>query len=659
MRSSRFLLLMGIVLAGVVADAGPLAAAESLVRLPPPPSITLTRQAGATSSPGTAPRTSTVGETSIPIPEPLEREPAANAGQADGLPPMPSAGVTVQEGWLSLPAKPAKTGAASKAPSPSQPVPPPSGPILQPAPTSPWAPPLAAQGYLNDQLTMLFFDGPVYYCHRGESEWKQVSKGQIFIDGDAVRTGRLGYAVLAFSHDNLVVLKPHGGVRFSISAGPDPRLQVQIHKAALLISVRDSDRVELAGAHGTFFLSRGEATYHGDGKAETIRSLNGTTLCRLRGGAQPISIPEAYGIEIDHSGRESAPTGFDVRMEYDEFRRFKTWLENFDSANRQVTTQVTYKIDNVMINDRFLSHLETDREGYWIIDPGHNPAPKLIHLKVKLTPYPRPDDRFEIYLNKDLVYPLQEGRDGFYEARIPTPSFPEFHLKIHVVDAKERRDRIFEGRFVIYNRHRKIEEVKAFLGQLSLAFSRRDLIFLRDHISREYRDWFGNTYWDFTRILDDTLRQYRDVRLNLHPHTFVFKGAQVQVAMNYRLSLLTGNWNYRWDDHGSELMTLEFSDGEWRIRSKAKGMFLQRMRTAMDLRLGILKGRVSDEATGRPIVGAGVRLLNTRFNTQTDSLGEYVFYHVPPGKYDIEITRNGYGKITITKVEVVPTGERF
>ncbi|HNW33841.1 MAG TPA: carboxypeptidase-like regulatory domain-containing protein [Candidatus Ozemobacteraceae bacterium] len=519
---------------------------------------------------------------------------------------------------------------------------------------------VSTDGYVRDQLVLVFSDGPVYFNHADQAGWKRTAQRQIFIDGDGIRTGPHGYAVISWSTDNLLLIKPDSGVRFTLKpAGSTPRLSVRVHAAALLVAARESQSVEIEGRHGNLWVTNGEATYLSNETRDQLRAVRGKAEYRPTGAAEPTGVPEGYGLDVDQHGQISALTAYDMRREYDDWRRFNTWLRNFDTLHQKLSTEIAYRIDTVQINNRFVGTMETDQDGYRIIDPGAEAAPRTLHVKLKLTPYPRPADRFELYINKDLVYALREGRDGFFEVKIPTPTFPELFATIHYIDSLGRRDRIFHERFVIYNRHRKIDEIRVFLQQLSMAMARRDNIFLRDHISREYRDWFGNSWFDFVKMFDDSLRDYRDIRLILHPHTFKFKGEQVLVNMNYRLSALTGNWSWRYEDAGSELMTLSFENGEWRIRSKAKGLFFQRMKVAVDLRLGILRGRVTDERSGSPIVGATVKIRQRGFKTLTDSMGEYIIYNIPAGTYDMEISKNGYGTLTATRVEVAPTGQRY
>lgn len=553
------------------------------------------------------------------------------------------------------------TGAAQVRATDAAGVPTSGPPVLPPSPpASPEVTMFAGtDGYVKDQLVAVFVDGPVFFNHLGQNEWKRVTQRQTFIDGDAIRTDNHGYAVLAWSTDNLLLIKPKSGLRFRLDPRGTPRVLARLHRATLLLSSRDSRHVQIEGRNGSLWVPQGEATIQSNDLHDQVRVLKGEGEYRMVGSADPVKIPEGYGIELDHHGRDSALTAFDLRLEYDSYRRFNTWLRNFDQLHERMSTELSYRVDSVLVNGKFVSNLETDPDGFRVLDPGAEPAPRDIHFRVKITPYPRPQDRFEVYLNKDLIYALREGTDGYHEVRFRVPAFPEFFVKIHYLDSKGRRDRIFDSRFVIFNRHRKIMEVRQFLKQLSLAFERRDLVFLRDHISREYRDWYGNTYFDFTRLLDDTLRTYRDLRLILHPHTFKFRRDQVQVNMNYRLTALTGNWTWRYEDLGSELMTLVFTDGDWRIRSKAKGLFFQRLKVAVDLRQGILRGRVTDEVSGRPIGGVRVRILDTSMATTTDSMGEYVIYNIPPGTYDVEFAKNGFGKTTVSEFKVVPTGDRY
>ena len=518
---------------------------------------------------------------------------------------------------------------------------------------------LAKSMYVPDQVIAVFLDGPVYFHSLATKKWKLASTNQILLDSDSVRTGPNGYAAIAFSTDNLLLLHPNSGIRLGIKPEGTPRVMVQVHKGEMLLSVSDSNEVAIEARQSQIFLSRGEASIRSSEKGETVRSLLETTFVRLTGGVNPLKLPEGYQLSINAQGQETKPQRFDTTQEYSTFRRFRTYLENFRTTNAQLSTDIGYHIDSVLLDNVFVSNLETDEHGYRVINPGSKPAPRTLLFRMKVTPYPRPQDRFEIFLTKDLIFPLKEAGDGLLEARIPTPGFPEFHLRVHYVDQNDRRARLFESNFVITNRRQKIDSIKAYLSELTRSFERRDFLFFRDHVSRDYRDWYGNTYYDFIKSLEDSLRNYRDIRLVLRPHSFVFKGDEVLVDLTYRLTALTGGWKIRFDDLGSDLLTLVFVDGGWKLKGKTRGLFLQRLKVANDLRLGILRGRVTDEATGSPIRSAQVRLLRTNYTTTTDSMGEYLIHNVTPGTYDIEISKNGFGRLTITQMEIKPSGDRF
>jgi hypothetical protein len=518
---------------------------------------------------------------------------------------------------------------------------------------------ISKDGYVKDHVTATFIDGPVYFSNPATPGWKPMTKGQLLVDGDSLLTRNQGWLVLTFSTDNLLLIKPKSKLTLTFPQSGTHRVQVRLAAATVMLSVRDGRGIQVVGRTGSLTLERGDAVVQVTETQEQVKSLLGIASWQPLGAPAPQALPEGRSLELDLRGMASRPLPFDTRMEYETFRRFSVYLKNFDQVNRTVSVEPAYRVDEVLIGKQQVSHMSVNEHGYRRIDPGAGPTPQQVHIRLKITPYPKPDDHFEIYLDKGLTYALREGRDGFFEVNIPTPSFPEFLLKVHFLNSLGQRDRIFEERFAFVNKRQKTQEVKEFLKEFTSAFARRDFVYLRQHISPDYRDWFGNSWFDFTKLLEDTLRTYRDIRLVLRPHTFLFKDNQVQVNVNYRLSALAGAWNYRYEDYGVDLITLVWEKDRWCIVSKTRGMLLQRIKMVVDPKRGVLKGKVLDEASGQPLAGATVRVLKTGFRGMSDRFGEYVLYNIPPGTYDVEISKNGYGKTTAFNIEILPYTERF
>ncbi len=68
---------------------------------------------------------------------------------------------------------------------------------------------------------------------------------------------------------------------------------------------------------------------------------------------------------------------------------------------------------------------------------------------------------------------------------------------------------------------------------------------------------------------------------------------------------------------------------------------------------GKLTGRVVDEKTGEPIVGADVIIMGTELGAATDEKGEYTIHFVPPGTYNVVCSYISYDPFTYTDVQVI------
>jgi hypothetical protein len=510
----------------------------------------------------------------------------------------------------------------------------------------------------KSQLLVIMSDGPTYFCLPGERNWQRIVGGQTIVDGASLRTAAHGYLVLAWGGDNLIMVKPGSGLRVIVQPHSLPDLVLQLHRAEVMVSTRDSGRIEIEGRHGNLLMNHGDASMVTGEAGEFVRSVKGQSGFRLQGSAEPVVIPESCYLEIGADGREKPMAAFDPGSEYESFRRFAGWLKRFDTRHRNHSTEIPFKIDSVKVNGVFISNLPQEN-GLHLLSTPDGKLPSSILLQMKITPYPAPAHRFELHLGKDLVYAVREGRDGYFEVNFAVPSFPEFQATVHHVDSLDRRQRVFAAGFTFHGRRAMEDAARSFCRAMTDAFSRKDQLWLRNAISKDFHDWQGNTWFDFINMADDTLRRYRDVRLTLHPYRFEKQDGMILVSLNYRLSALTSDWGFRYEDRGTDVYTLKVEDGVLRLYSKVSGMFFNRLKVAVDLRQGILRGRIIDERTRRPLAGVSVTVRGTKYRAETDSMGEYVIYNMPPGRYDIRFYKNGYGEMTATTVTLRPAGEQF
>lgn len=513
--------------------------------------------------------------------------------------------------------------------------------------------------FIPGQLMAMMVDGPAYYYNLNTASWQRIIANQTIKHGDAVRTTANGYLLLTWSADNMIMLKPHTSIHFAASNAVNAAVPITVHSGEIMVSCRNSDQIRIETKHGIVTPSHGETSVTVKNGEITLRAVRGMSRMLLSGNTAPSEIHESYSLNISADGKENPLTRFDPATEYYSFRRFDTWLSTFTNLHRMYSPEVPFKIDSVRINDRFITSLPRHENNFYIIETENGTIPDSIHLQLKVTPYPAPGDKLELYLGKDLTYALREGRDGYHEVIFTPPSIPEFLMAVHMIDSQQRKVNIFQAGFVVENRRIRSQKARQFCEEMADAMRKRDQIWFRRHVSRDYRDWQGNTWYDFFNMADDTMRRYRDIRLTLHPFRYEIREGETLVHLNYRISALTADWTYRYEDRGSEIFTLRQEDGLLKLYSKVAGLFFNRLRVAIDLRKGVLRGRIVDQRTRRPVSGVSVTVRGTSFHATTDSMGEYVIYNIPTGNYDIKFHRNGFGEVTATGVAIKPSGEQF
>lgn len=511
--------------------------------------------------------------------------------------------------------------------------------------------------YVPGNLVVVMCEGPVYYCPSGEREWKKVVNGQTIMHGDGFRTLEHGYAVLSWDTKNLVCVKPNSGIKAVITPElKEYKLCLQLFNAEIMISARESAQIHTESRFGTSLVGLGDSSIISNDKQEIIRSAKGNTVFKLALNGEEVVVPEGYTLELEPSGVAKSLQQFNISTEYENYRRFDNWLKHFESDYKQSLLEIIYRIDSVKVNGEFISNMRNEN-GLFIIETDDKKIPKNILFQFKLTPSPPPNQRFELSIGKDLVYAVRDGRDDYFEVNFALPSIPDFYITLSKIDKLDRRIRLYNAGFSVFNKRSAELKAREFCKDLSEAVRKRDQIWFRKYVSKDFRDFQGNTWTDFSLAAQTTMRKYRDIRFMVHPFRFEFRKGETLVHVNYRLTALTGDWKYRYEDKGSDIYTLKSEEGVWKLKSKVSGMFFNRMKTTLDLRKAVLRGKVTDERTGAPLEGVKVTVVGTKYYAITNSMGEYVIYSIEPGKYNIVFSKNGYGDITAGYVTLSAAGE--
>ncbi len=67
---------------------------------------------------------------------------------------------------------------------------------------------------------------------------------------------------------------------------------------------------------------------------------------------------------------------------------------------------------------------------------------------------------------------------------------------------------------------------------------------------------------------------------------------------------------------------------------------------------GKISGKITDEKSGEPVVGANILLVGRTIGAATDVNGEFVISNLPPGDYTVSISSVGYRKKVVQRVQV-------
>ncbi len=72
---------------------------------------------------------------------------------------------------------------------------------------------------------------------------------------------------------------------------------------------------------------------------------------------------------------------------------------------------------------------------------------------------------------------------------------------------------------------------------------------------------------------------------------------------------------------------------------------------------GKISGTVKDQQTKEPLVGVNITVLGTRMGATTDIDGAFFILNLPAGKYDLQASMVGYGKVVQRDVIVNDQGQ--
>ena len=81
-------------------------------------------------------------------------------------------------------------------------------------------------------------------------------------------------------------------------------------------------------------------------------------------------------------------------------------------------------------------------------------------------------------------------------------------------------------------------------------------------------------------------------------------------------------------------------------------LFLLLILPQMALAQGKLRGRITDQETGEPLLGANVIVVGTSYGAATDVNGEYIILNLIPDVYEVKASYIGYQAKSISNVRI-------
>ncbi len=129
---------------------------------------------------------------------------------------------------------------------------------------------------------------------------------------------------------------------------------------------------------------------------------------------------------------------------------------------------------------------------------------------------------------------------------------------------------------------------------------------------------------------------------------FSLPEGEYDVSVIYQNRVLEGIYKLKFTQTGPNLLQLKITTEEILFAELNKNLLITSEEKSGK---GSIYGIVVDDKGDR-LIGARIEIRNTNFRTGTDEKGEYAFFNLPPGKYDLKCSYVGYNSTIITGVVV-------
>ncbi len=129
---------------------------------------------------------------------------------------------------------------------------------------------------------------------------------------------------------------------------------------------------------------------------------------------------------------------------------------------------------------------------------------------------------------------------------------------------------------------------------------------------------------------------------------FSLPEGEYEISVIYQNRIIEGVYKLKFTQTGPNLLQLKITTEEILFAELNKNLLITSEEKSGK---GSIYGIVVDDKGDR-LIGARVEIKNTNFRTGTDEKGEYAFFNLPEGKYDLKCSNVGYNSTIITGILV-------